>query len=176
MQMLDVWASQAPLAVTNIDPDLALFTVIVFVLTMLILWRFAWTPIVQGLDRRERSIAEDIERAKLDAEKAQANLQQYEQKLAAAAEEAKALLAEARTEAQNAKDRIISEAKEEAGRERQRAIEDIQAAKDQAVRELAQKSVDSAVNLAGQLVRRELNPEMHAQLIDESLQRFGSQN
>jgi F-type H+-transporting ATPase subunit b len=170
----DDWALSGPLAVTDVDPDLAFFTLIVFVITLGVLWKFAWKPIVEGLDKREKSIADQIEQAKVDAEKAQQSLQEYEAKLAAAADEAKALLTEARQEAEHAKERLVAEAKEAAERERQRAIVDIQAAKDEAVRELAQRSVDSAISLAGQLVRKELDASSHAGLIEESLEKFSA--
>ena len=88
-------------------------------------------------------------------------------KLATAAEQATAILAEAKKEAEAAKDRIVSEAQDEAQKAKQRALADIESAKEQAVRELAQKSVDSAVQLAGALVRKELTPDRHAQLIQE---------
>lgn len=176
MSLFESVSGASPLAVTTIDPDLALFTVVVFLGTLAVLWRFAWKPIAEGLDKREKSIADQIDQARVDAERAQQTLRDYESKLAAAAEEAKALLVEARDEAGKAKDRIVSEAREAADRERVRAIADIQAAKDQAVRELAQRSVDSAVQLAGNLVRKELNADMHSKLIEESLERFGSDN
>lgn len=164
------------LAVVEGDPDLAFFTVIVFVLTLLVLWKFAWKPISEGLSKREQSISDAIEQSRIDAEKAKQTLVEYEAKLAAAAEEAKALLTEARQEAEHAKERIVAEAREAAERERVRAIADIGAAKDQAVRELAERSVDSAVALAGNLIRQEITPDKHSQLIQESLDRFGSQN
>ena len=176
MSLFDSLSGGAPLAVLNVDPDVAFFTVVVFLGTFLVLWLFAWKPIAEGLNKREKSIADQIEQARVDAERAQQTLQDYEAKLADAAEEAKSLLTEARDEAGKAKERIMSEAREAADRERSRAIADIQAAKDQAVRELAQRSVDSAVKLAGNLVRKELNADMHSKLIEESLDRFGSDN
>ena len=44
----------------SFDPDLALWTLGVFVLLLLILKKFAWGPIVAGLDKREHKIADDI--------------------------------------------------------------------------------------------------------------------
>jgi F-type H+-transporting ATPase subunit b len=176
MHLADLTTASTLLGVTNVDPDLAFFTVIVFGLTLLILWRFAWKPIVEGLDRREQSIADHIDQARVGAEKAEATLKEYETKLATAAEQATAILAEAKKEAEAAKERIVSEAQEEAQKAKQRALADIESAKEQAVRELAQKSVDSAVQLAGALVRKELTPDRHAQLIQESLDRFAGRN
>lgn len=160
----------------SIDPDLAVFTAIVFVILLVILRKFAWGPIMEGLDKRESSIAGQIEEAKQSNEKAQQALAEYESKLAAAADEVKALLAEARQDAEATKERIVAEAEEAARRERERAIEDINLAKDAAVRELAQRSVDAAVTLAGQVLRKEVDSQQHSQLIQDALEKFPSRN
>jgi len=52
----------------EIDPlwfqrDLALWTGVVFVLLFAILWKFAWGPIREGLDKREQGIADQIAQA-----------------------------------------------------------------------------------------------------------------
>ena len=105
-------------------------------------------------------------------DRAQANLKQYEDKLAGAADEAKEVMAEARKDATTAKEKILTEAKEEADRLRDRALADIEAAKNAAVRDLAEKSVDSAVSLAGNIVRRSLDKSDHSKLIDDSIKSF----
>jgi len=156
--------------------DLSIYTFVVFLLLLLILGKFAWGPIVQGLDKREQGIADQIEEAKQGAEKATQTLEQYQAKLAAATEEVKELMAQARRDAESAKERILSEAQEAAERERERALSDIEAAKNKALTELAQKSVDTAVALAARVVRKEINPDDHANLIKESLQQFPSRN
>ena len=93
--------------------DLALFTLVVFLGLLVILGRFAWKPLIAGLDAREKNIAQQIESAQQANEKAAATLRQYEQRLAAAADEANKILAQARQEAVAAKDRILAEANAE---------------------------------------------------------------
>lgn len=156
--------------------DLALATLVVFLLLLLVLSKFAWGPLMEGLERRERAIAENIEQARLSAERAALQLRQYEAKLAAATEEAREILNQARKDADAARERILVDAQEAARRERQRAIEDIHAAKNVALQEMTQKSVDLAVAMAGRLVRRQLKREDHAQLIREALDQFPSKN
>ncbi|MCA9124204.1 MAG: F0F1 ATP synthase subunit B [Planctomycetaceae bacterium] len=156
--------------------DLAIWTFVVFFCLLLILGKFAWGPVMDGLDQREQSIATMIEAAKQGQEKAAEQLKQYEAKLAAAGEEARELVAQARKDAETAKDRILSEAQQAADRQRQRAIEDIQVAKNVALQEMTAKSVDLAVNLAGRIVRQQLNPEDHSQLIRDAMDQLPSRN
>ena len=96
----------------------------------------------------------------------------YEEKLAAAHDEAAAVIAEAKKDAITAKEKIMAEAAAEAQRTRDRALTDIEAAKSAAVRELAESSVDSAVALAGSIVGRSLNKQDHAELIEKSIKQF----
>ncbi|MEM9941610.1 MAG: F0F1 ATP synthase subunit B [Planctomycetota bacterium] len=154
--------------------DLAFFTLIIFIGLLLILTRFAWKPIIAGLDAREKGIANDIESARIANEKAQANLKQYEDKLASVQDEAAAIIAEAKEDALATKERIVGEAKEEASREKEKAFADIRSAKDAAVRELAEKSVDSAVALAGSIVSRSLKKDDHTKLIEDAVAKFKS--
>ena len=154
--------------------DLAFFTLIIFLGLMFILTKFAWKPILAGLNAREESIANDIEAAETAKEQAHAQLKAYDEKLAGASEEAAALIAEAKADAVSAKEKILAEAATEAQRTKERALADIASAKNAAVQELAQSSVDSAVSLAGNIVGRSLNKSDHAELIKKSVKQFGS--
>lgn len=170
------------LAADGADPplqfhvDTMIFSLIIFALLMLVLWRYGWKPIMEGLDKREKSISDDINSAKQANEKAQNMLAQYEEKLASAGEEANRIIAEAKDEANRAKERILNDAKAETERLREQSLAEIKAAKDQAVRDLAEKSVDSAVTLAKNMVGKELDRSAHTKLIEESLKRFSQDN
>ena len=65
-----------------------------------------------------------IDDAKQSAEKAATQLKEYEAKLAAAGEEARDMVSQARKDAEAAKERIVAEAQDAAERERQRAVAD----------------------------------------------------
>lgn len=154
--------------------DTLIFSFLIFLGLTLILVRFAWKPIIQGLDAREKKISDNIDNARIANEQAQANLKRYEEQLASAVGEAKSVLEEARKDAVVAKEKILGEAQTEAVRLRDRALVDIEAAKNAAVRELAEKSADSAVLLAGSIVGRALHKDDHAKLIDDSIRSFTS--
>mgnify|MGYP003797190367 CR=1 FL=1 len=69
--------------------DLALWTAVVFGLLLVVLRGFAWGPIRDGLDRRERGIADDVAQAKEAKRRADELLREYERKLAHTADEAR---------------------------------------------------------------------------------------
>ena len=159
-----------------VDPDLAIATGIVFVLLFLVLSKFAWGPIVEALDNREQSVANKIEEANNNFAKAQEQLAIYEKKIAAAAEESRAMLDTARKDAEAVAAKLRAEAEEDAKRQRERALTDIEAAKNAALRDISEKSADIAVSLAGKIVRREVKSADHAELIRGALDKMPSSN
>jgi F-type H+-transporting ATPase subunit b len=160
----------------EIKSDMSIYTFVVFVLLTIVLLKFAWVPIMAGLSKREESIARMIEDARQSARKAEQTLAEYQRKLAAAQEETREMLTRTRQEADALKERIVAEAQAAAEREKERAVADIRSARDVALQEIAQRSVDTAVQLAAQIVRREVKPAEHTQLIRDALERFPNKN
>ena len=156
--------------------DLALFTLVVFILLLVILLKFAWGPITQGLAKREQGIADQIEQARLDAEQATETLQKYKQQLQEAVLEAQQIVGQARQDAETAGEQIIAEARQAAERERDRALDAIEVATRSALDEVAQRGTEIAVDLAGKIISKELSADDHASLIRDSIDQFASNN
>jgi F-type H+-transporting ATPase subunit b len=154
--------------------DLAIFTFIVFALLAAILWKFAWGPISAGLDKREKGIADEIAAAHAANEEARRMLAQYEQKLADAQVDVRGILDEARRDAEHTQQEILAKARDDARAERDRALREIETATQQALKELAEKSTDLAIELAGRIVRAELKPADHTRLISEAVSGFAT--
>lgn len=157
---------------SHFTADTAIWTAVVFLVLLGVLWKFAWGPITQGLDKRERGIADDIEQARRQNEEAKVLLGQYDEKLIQAQGEVREIIEEARRDAEYTQQEILARAREEAQRERDRAIRDIDLAAQQALDELARKSVDLAIDLAGKLVTAQLSPEDHARMVQEAVSRI----
>jgi F-type H+-transporting ATPase subunit b len=155
-----------PLAV---DPDLAIWTFVVFALLFVLLSIFAWPQIAAALDERERKIAENIKAAESKLEDARRVLADHEAKLAAAAGEVRALLEEARRDAEHTKGSIIAEARKAAEGEKERAILEIDRAKDGALQDLAVHAANTAIDLAKTVTARELTAERNNELIRDAM-------
>jgi F-type H+-transporting ATPase subunit b len=160
----------------SVDPDLAIVTAIIFVALLAVLWKFAWGPIVTAIDAREKSMADNLAEAARSNEQAKQLLEEHQTKLAAAAADVRQMLDDAKKDAEYHKQKILDQAQEAAQSEKERALREIESAKNAALESLAQTSVDTAVDLAGKIVKRQLSSSDHSQLIGEALQNFPSKN
>lgn len=156
--------------------DQAIATFAIFLLLSAILAKFAWGPITAGLDKREQGIAKMIDDARLAQEQAEAQLRSYEAKLVAAAEEARSMVAQARLDAEATRERELAATKAENEKLLQRNKDEIEAAKNAALQQIAEKSVSTAISLASSIVRREVKPEDHDALVTDALGKFSKLN
>lgn len=152
--------------------DLAIWTAVVFAVLLLVLRRFAWGPIVEGLEKRELRITESIAAAEKANADAKLLLAEYDQKLASAAGEVRAILDEARRDAEHTQQEILAKARADAQAERDRTLREIETARDGALKELGERAANLAVDLAGKIVGARLNTGDHQRLIEEALNRF----
>lgn len=154
----------------------AVWNLFIFLLTLLILGVFVWPQILAGLQAREEKIHADIAGAEKANAEAKATLAGYQAQLAEAQSKIQEMMADARKNAERVGAEIVEQAKADADRQRERALADIESAKSVAISELAGQTSDLAISLARQVVGRELNPQDHAELIRQSLDRLPSQN
>jgi F-type H+-transporting ATPase subunit b len=161
-----------PFAPSAWKTDLALWTVVIFLCLLAILTKYAWGPLAAALDRREKGIADQIADAEAANQKAKDILAGYEQKLADAKNDVRGILDQGRREAEKLGRELLDKAKEEAAAEHARAVKQIEAAADAAVKGLADQSAAMAVELAGKIVGAKLNPADHAQLIEQAVGGF----
>ena len=139
---------------------------IVFLLLVLFTMKFVWPPIAKALDERAQKIAAGLAAAeKAKAELASAN-QRVEQELVKSRNETTNLLADAERRAQQ----IVEEAKGRATSEANKIVAAAHAeAEQQSVRarEVLREQVSAlAVKGAEQILRKEVNAGVHADLLD----------
>jgi len=149
-----------------------ILTLAVFVVLLAVLGKWAWGPILSGLQKREEHIRQSIEeaeKARADGEKA---LAEYKEKLAEAQGEAQAIIDKGRADAVALADELKQKAQEEGQHLRAQAARDISSAKDQALKEMYDQSVNLAADIAGRIIHKELNAEDHRELLQESLNKL----
>lgn len=159
-----------------VAPDLvvAVATVVVFGLLVVILSKTAWKPILKTLKAREDGIREQIEGAERANAEAKALLEEHQRKMAAAADEARAVVEQGKRDAEALGAKIHAEAQADAASERERAVRDIGLAKDQAMKELYEQVAGLATDVAGRILQQKLDPAAHRKLVDDAVTAFES--
>ena len=145
-------------------------TLVVFLGVVFVLGRFAWGPILEGLQKREDFIREALDQARRDRDATAATLKTYEDKLAEARGEATQLVEEGRRDAEAVKARIEEEAKAESEKIIERAKREIGIARETAVKELYEVSGEMAAVIAGRIIGREINASDHERLIASAIE------
>ncbi len=151
----------------------AVWTLVIFLLVLLILGKFAWGPLLSGLQQREEFIRRSLQEAKDDREAAEARLQEYEAKLADAGAQATEIVDKGKREAEKASASIEEKARSEADKMVERARREIDLAKQSAIKDLYATSSDLATEIAARILQRELNAQDHERLISESIKELG---
>ena len=146
-----------------------LWSLLTFFAVLVVLGKFAWKPILSALQKREDFIRDSLAHAKRDRDEAERRLKEYSNKIVAVRSEAMAIVDKGRRDAEVVKHRIEEESKAEAKAILQRAKREIAIATDTAVKELYTLSGKLATELAGRILRKELNPHEHERLIAESI-------
>jgi len=154
--------------------DLAVWSFVVFLGLLGLLTKFAWKPIMEGLDKREQGIADLIASTKAAHEDAKTMLATYERRLSAAADEVRGMMEEARRDAESTRQAIVADARKAAEDEGNRARHEIGLAKDEALSEIASRAGQLAVDVAGKFLREKIGQEDQARLVRDSVAAIGT--
>ncbi len=156
------------------DPDLVVFSIIAFGLFVFALKKLAWAPLIAGLDQREASRRQAAAETQSALAKAESLLGEHDAKLAAAQDEVKEIIAEARRDAERTGQDILAAAQSEAEATRARAVEDVNRAKDVAIQELFDVMSGQVAGATEHVLARALSDDDQNRLIDEALKQVAT--
>ena len=142
------------------------WTIITFVVVLLVLKRFVWTPLLEALDERQRRIRESLEGAEKARDEARATLAEHQKALAGAEAEARDIVAQAREAAERVRSDLVSQARQEAEQTLEQARRTIESEKLAALGELRREVADLAVRAAGEILDANLDDERNRRLVD----------
>lgn len=112
--ILSILALEEHGSLISVNPGLIFWTVVTFIVLLIVLKKVAWKPILAALDQREAAIKESLEKAEKAREEAQKVLDENKSNIAKAEEESKKIIDQSRAYAEKLKDQLIRESKEQA--------------------------------------------------------------
>ncbi len=153
-----------------LSPLNILIYIINIVVLYLLLRVLLYKPIRKFLDKREQKIQAQLTDAEETQKKAHALLEQYQAQLAQAEEEAKKITQEGTVRASETASQLIADAKQQAEEILAAARAKEQEEQKRALREMRTQIANMAVDLAAQILKREVRQEDNRMLIDAFFQ------
>ncbi len=153
----------------DVNPGLIIWTVITFVILLVLLKKMAWGPILNSLNEREAFIKDSLDKAdqaRIDAEKL---LEENKANLAKAEEEAQKIIQQGREYSEKLKVQLLEESKAEAKKMIAEATSEIERKNQEAFNNLKDQVADIAVSAAEKIIRTNLDKEKQTKLVDEYL-------
>jgi F-type H+-transporting ATPase subunit b len=152
----------------------SVWTIVIFLVLLLVLRKFAWKPIATALDSREKSIRESLEKAEQARAEVNASLQKQKEILDQARAQAVAMAEQARAAAEKAREETVAQARNEAKATMERGLRELKLQQEAAAAELRRQTVDLALAAAEKVVRRTLSDADHRRLAEEAVKEAGS--
>lgn len=154
------------------DPGLFIWTIIVFLVLLTLLAKFAWGPLLKALEGRQEAIRkalDDAQQAKTDLERLQTESAQI---IAKARQEADAVITRSRADGEALREELRTKARAEADGIVKNAERQIQAETARAVQQIRHEAADLSVAIASKIIQRNLSKEDNQRLIDETLRQL----
>lgn len=155
---------------THFFASLIFWEFVSFGILLWVLYKYAWPPILEAMETRERRIRDSIEQAEENRAAAEQRLQEYETRLKSASQEADAILTEARNKAQRLLDDNEQRLRAESERIRVQATQEIERERRKALQDVREEAADLAILVAEKVLTRSLSDNDHRRLAQEALQ------
>ncbi len=134
---------------------------------------FFFNPARKFLEKRKQSIADDIEAAQKEKEEAERLKNEYEDKLKNVDAKVEEILSDARQRALANENRIVADARDEAGKIIDNAHREANLEKMKVVDDVKEEVINVASAMAGKIVAASMSEADQKRLLDETIKGMG---
>lgn len=149
---------------------LMLWTLLIFVVLLLILTKYAFKPITAAVEARERALREAIEAATRDREAAARLLEEHRAQIESARVEAQRIIAEGRVTGDKLRAQMLEETRHQQHEMLERARQEIGREKELAIAEMRAEAVDLALRAAEKVIEKNLDARTNRQIVETFLE------
>lgn len=153
----------------TVEGGLMLWTIVVFLLLLAVLKKFAWPAVLGAVEAREKALEEQLAEAERSRTEAAALLAEHKKLVADAKSQAHAVMVEARALAEKERALAIEKTKQEQAELLARARREIAGERDRAVADLRREAVDLSLAAASKLIGERLGSETDRKLVTDYL-------
>ncbi|MEH7352172.1 F0F1 ATP synthase subunit B [Neobacillus drentensis] len=158
---------------TGINTGDILFQLAMFIVLMLLLKKFAWGPLMGIMKEREAHVANEINAAENSRQEAKKLLEEQRALLKEARTDAQGLIESAKKQGDLQREEIIATARGEAERIKESAKLEIEQQKEKAVTAIREQVAQLSVLIASKVIEKELSAADQEKLINEYIQEAG---
>jgi F-type H+-transporting ATPase subunit b len=145
------------------------WTLIIFVVLLFVLARYAFKPLTAAVVAREKALEEAITSAKRDRDEAARLLADQQKAVDAARADAQRVVAEARTTGDKLRNEMLEQTKQQQHELLERARAEIDNERKRAIADLRREAVDLALAGASKVVERNLDDQTNRKLVESFL-------
>lgn len=150
-----------------------LATLVIFILLMLLLKKFAWGPLMGVMQQREDLIKSEIETAENSRLESQKLLEEQRSLLKDARTQAQEIVENAKKQGEVSREEIMTTARAESGRMKEAAVQEIANERDKAISAVREEVVALSLLAATKVLGKEISEEDNRQLINETIAKAG---
>lgn len=155
------------------DPGIFLWTLVTFLIVLIILKAKAWAPLIAALDKRESDIRESLNAAKKAREDTENITKDYEKMVQKAKKESAEIISASREAGEKVKTEIITEAKFNAKKIMTDNLDQIEREKNKVIGEIRQQVVELSVMAAEKIIGKTLEKDDHNKMIQDTIKEYG---
>ena len=149
------------------------WSIVVFVILVIVLWKFVLKPVNNMISKRQEEIREKIDTADRKSLEANEYLEEQKKTIDRSRVEEKNIIDEGKEAARKIKEEIENQASEKSKLMLENALIEIRSEKDRSINEVKDEMVDIALSASQKMISKSLSEEDHKKLIEESLKDLG---
>ncbi|MBT5077792.1 MAG: F0F1 ATP synthase subunit B [Candidatus Marinimicrobia bacterium] len=157
----------------EVHGGLLAWTVITFVLLLVVLKKVAWGPILDALDARENEIKDALNAAEKAREEAERVSSDYEDAIRKAQADAQQIISDAKTAGEKVKLDLEAIASEKADEIIEKAKAQIDAERVKVISEIKTVAVEISLSAAAKVIEKNLDSDDNRKLVNEALEGIG---
>jgi F-type H+-transporting ATPase subunit b len=157
----------------EINPVTLFSQALAFIILIFVIGKFGLKPLQTMIETRQHDIQQTLTQIAEDRKAMEQTRADYEQRLTEFEAEARERITEYMKTAQTEAAGLVEKARSEAAETRERALADIDQERKKAISQIRSEMADLAVNAAGKILEREINPATHRELIGDFINRVG---
>ena len=145
------------------------WSIVVFIMVIIVLWRFVLKPINNMMIKRKEEIREKIDEADRQSAESQKYLEEQKKNIDRSIIEAKRIIDEGKDAAKKIREEIEAKAGDKSRAMIKEALAEIQSEKNRSLNEVKNEIVEIALAASQKIVSKSLSAQEHKKLIEDSL-------